>query len=665
MIYRFYHKIQSVFVLLLTVLLASSCTQEEEVSAAVGYLHFPSFEVDLTVEDLVETRAVDLYNVPEASEVTYVVKDKDGKEVYNKQGVWTSPIVMPVGEYTIEATYGSNGFGAPYFRGTATGTIAPLAQEKPSLEMTLSNAMIRVSVGTTLVDHFEPGSTVSLKASGMTGEAAYNTWYYIPSGPNVVLTLNGSNSAGNPATFSYTLTAPQAGKAYNVVCEKDESNWPAINLPEQQDGAWNTRLYITPATYTNVSTTNGAELVYEVSASSTDWTNPIAVEQISGDYYVAKGLTNGSTYYVRARIGNVVSEVKSFTVNENLPGASVTNTHYNTGSLLAGTNSNLTLGLTGILETLRSKGLLQVDATLSNASSTEVRTATVDGNMNPASGWPYLPQGTDYKLTVNHKLSTESTALVSVKSGISVSAPTFTVTMGGYSSYDKYVAGDINGANSVPNAETIYDAGASWGISSSLMSNSNYTKSMKMFLGDTEKASQTPTTNSYTLGEIANLTTWQAYTVKAVVTFDGVTVEATKTHHITGLPYTAAPPKDSGNNPWTRNGNSAQSTVSFESEGVTFSGISQSPSMTSPMFHVPADINVAVASSIKKTGLISTNYQVAIGGTNVISQKCSATTYSLNGNGTLTSANNNVTCKSTYTVVGPKVIVYSVSLSYR
>ncbi len=666
MTHHFYHKIHSFCVLLVAALLTASCTQEEELNAAVGYLHFPSFEVDMTVEDLVTTRAVTLPDVPaDASQIVFVVKDKDGTEVYNKRGAWTTPLALPVGAYTIEATFGSNTFNKPYFQGTATGTITALGQEKPSLQMSLKNALVRVSVSAALAEHFTPGTTVTFTA-GTTVIADYDTWCYVPAGGDVVVNLSGTNSVGTTTSLSYTLSSPAAGKAYNVVCDKDGSNWPTITLPEQQDGAWNTRLYITPATVNNMSAANQNKIVYELSESNTDWSNPVTAEHISGDYYVVKGLTNGSTYYLRARIGKITSVAKQFTVQQELSGTTINATHYNDGSgHLAGTNATVSLGLTGILKTLNDAGLLVFDGFSLSNGSTAVRSASAEGAvMSAADGWPYLPQGSVYVLTGNHKIKGESTAVSFTRSSLSVPAPTFTVSMGAsYSSYDKYLASDITAANNC-NAETIYGVSASWGISNDLLSNSNYTKSMKMYLGDTEKVSQTPTTNSYSLGNITGLTTWQAYTLKASVTFDGKTVEATKTHHITGLPYTTNRPATPQ---WTGTGN-----VDWGFEDGLKLYPNYGSASISLSFHVPGTINVSTTNAINKydTFFTSLYYSVVVGNTTVVSRtdhKNGDHTFT-NSSAALTTSDKSVTIMAEYSQLNTGAfysIIKSFQLLYR
>ena len=99
----------------------SSCVQFSA-QEGMAQLYPPVFEVDATVEDLAQTKAKPAKPVPVAPtypEVHCTGKGKDGKVVYNKQGVWDAPLKLPVGAYSIEAYSGSNTFGTAYFTGTA------------------------------------------------------------------------------------------------------------------------------------------------------------------------------------------------------------------------------------------------------------------------------------------------------------------------------------------------------------------------------------------------------------------------------------------------------------------------------------------------------------------------------------------------------------------
>ena len=177
--------------------------------------------------------------------------------------------------------------------------------------------------------------------------------------------------------------------------------------------------------------------------------------------------------------------------------------------------------------------------------------------------------------------------------------PEFTVSASAYTSYSKYRsycetngadASLLNEANAC-DGSTMYDIKCSVSISdavirqcalsscSAQMSNKNGIYSQASSAGGTALASSP---NFYTLSKFPNLP-WGEYTLRAEVTFDGVTRSASKTYHVTGLPYRADPPSNSGQNPWSG------SAYSWTGDYVRLH-----KHTISQTFHAPADIRVNV-----------------------------------------------------------------------
>ncbi len=611
----------------------ASCVQMEDTQENVGYLCFPGLEVDVTVEDLLQTKALNVdVPRPDESTIKYVITDKNGEST-EKTGPW-EPMKLPVGPYSISATAGTNGFGVPYFAGTYSGTITPLAQETPKLTMNLQNSLVNLSVASALEGHFTLES-VKFESAGHEpvtfAATAVPEWYFVPAGALLKVTFSGRNPIGNPAEFTLSYT-PAAKVAYNVVCGHENTegngnanNLPTITLPEQQAGAWATRLYIDPATVSgNISDDNRAKLVYEVIPEGGDWNNSLTVEQISGDYYVAKGLTNGSRYTVRARIGNLFSEERTVTVKENLEGVTVKSEHYKDGNGdLAGTNSTLSVALPGILGTLNSPevGLLQITGySLSNGSET-VRTASAAGLMTAESAWPYLPQGSNYVLTINHKLRDESASVPSKNTGFTSPSPKsfMSISLTSYSSYDKYLENNKDAANAM-DAFTIKTLGATWTISSDLMNNSNYSKSFTY--NNNGQSVNTYSGNACSLGDKTSLAVGTQYKVSASLTFDGEKVDTgAKTHYITGLPYKQEPlVKDD----WTSEKNHS-GVVDWEYEANCVNirpnyawGSAYARVTSNQEFVLPASVNVNVVNDGNKNGRLGVKYFLRFGSTALI-----------------------------------------------
>ncbi len=526
----------------------ASCMQMEgDSDEAVGYLCAPTLDVDVSVEDLIETKALEGFSVsaPASSDFHYVVKDKDGAVKYDAVGFW-EPLAMPVGTYSVEAYYGENAFGAPYFYGNtpADASIGSLEQETPALTAHIQNAVVKVSVDSDFAQHFtlENVTLTSGTLPSVTLSAAeIADWYFVPSGSELTMVLSGKSSAGVTKEYTHRIT-PAPKSANDIVCRQDGNNVPSVNLPDQTAGAWATRLYVTPAAFTNISLSNQALVVYEILKSG-NWEKADVISEASSDepsYQVFKNLENGRSYTVRARVGNVISNEVSVTVQENLPGTSVSLSLDKPDGVLSGTNVSLNFNLTDILNKLVDKGYLEVSPVLVKDGGTVVRTAPASGNtMAVVNNYPYLPHQSAYTLQIGHKLLDGTDAGVTSYLSASAPAPEFSINLTSYSSYDKYLeykdrADDkaLSKANEM-NAYTIEGMGVSWTISAELISNGNYSKNLTYQGSVVADISGT----SYAAADVTGLAVGTDYGVSAKLVFDGVEETASKTHHITGLPY--------------------------------------------------------------------------------------------------------------------------------
>lgn len=168
---------------------------------------------------------------------------------------------------------------------------------------------------------------------------------------------------------------------------------------------------------------------------------------------------------------------------------------------------------------------------------------------------------------------------------------------------------------------------------------------------------------------------WGEKDITATVTYKDVegneyTATKTITRHITGLPYVAAPPKNNGDNPWKSNYVLAFNKVTFGADNVALSAASIAPFITSPAFHIPEELDVTVNTNHSLAyknifGVKRTVFEVAANNETIISNGDECTKLAMSGNGSLAPLGNTVTCKSTYTMAGPSVTIYSVAINYR
>ncbi len=168
---------------------------------------------------------------------------------------------------------------------------------------------------------------------------------------------------------------------------------------------------------------------------------------------------------------------------------------------------------------------------------------------------------------------------------------------------------------------------------------------------------------------------WGQKDITATVRYKDVegneyTATKTITRHITGLPYVAAPPKDKGDNPWTSNYAWGLNNVTFGADNVALSATSRAPDITSPAFHIPEKLDVTVNTNHSLAykniaGVRKTVFKVEANNKTIISNGDECTKLAMSGNGKLSPAGNTVTCKSTYTMAGPSVTIFSVAINYR
>lgn len=262
----------------------------------------------------------------------------------------------------------------------------------------------------------------------------------------------------------------------------------------------------------------------------------------------------------------------------------------------------------------------------------------------------------------------------------------FDVNISGFpTSYSYYAANegiegisakDVAKANSIPN-DWMGSGSASYvmtstGIPSRLLTFESFTLSVdgKEYVsseaGSSRKEAGTPIVVKATPAH-----TWGQKDITATVRYKDVegneyTATKTITRHITGLPYVAAPPKDKGDNPWKID-HTLGSKITFSADNVALSGIINAPSITSPAFHIPEELDVTVNTnhSLANKGLLKTVFKVEANNKTIISNGDQCTKLAMSGNGSLAPSGNTVTCKSDYTMIGPSVTIFSVAINYR
>lgn len=657
---------RNILILLGLALALSSCVQFSG-QEGMAQLYPPVFEVDATVEDLAQTKAKPAKPVPVAPtypEVHFTVKDKDGNVVYDTLGVWDTPLKLPIGAYSIEAYSGSNTFGSAYFTGGASGTVAAGQEETPTISMALKNAYLAVGLTETLAPHFTAtGNSIRISTASASIDTGLDTYVFVPSGEALSISISGTSSTGMAKTITHSLTARSAATATYLSCDMTTNNAPTITLKGTPE-AWGTVGYIPVATTENISKANVDKMVY-IAENAEDPSSPIQ-GKVEGTEVVFKNLIPGKSYSVYAKIGALYSDPVDMKVDK--PQVSIsTDAHHTTNSSSELDGTDFTAS---IIIPEKFKGVVaNVKLTLSNGT-TALREKTLsasetvwtsDGSEETA--WPYLQHGS-YTLKGTVSYNNESANADFTGPTLSAPAPKFDIVSQPiiYTSYSVYaspnaidgISKGATGANTL-DGSSIYIKKGKVSIADAILSNKNYSTIIEYSYSEGK--------TSFNEGQNKDVE-WGAHTVKSFFTFDNVNKDFESVNcHVTGLPYTAAPPTNTGAHPWSGDANK------WTNEYVRLyrQTINQS-------FNIISDINVNVYFNAQLISRASTTYFYAYaGGVQLFNDKYyefwgGTKPSSGTRSGTLTKTNNTVEVKGD-TELSPSgenhTKVYQVSVTYR
>lgn len=412
-------------------------------------------------------------------------------------------------------------------------------------------------------------------------------------------------------------------------------------------------------------------------------------------FVVAPGEVNGFSITVTAQNGATYSKTsaKSFTVEagaiKNLgvidfkaEPAAVAEHIYENG-VLSGTKVTLTLGVPAGMEayvenltaSMTKDGVEYRSISKTSAAASEV--------MAIANGKTYVPQGDyaiEYTYTLNGVAETKTV-------NVTVPAPEFTVSASAYTSYSKYLEGDVDAANACA-PESMYDIRLSVSISEAVLAQVPMTSNKgTIFKADGSSyfdvSNESPSSPVfYTRPELAGCP-WGSYTLNAEATFDGVTATSpTKPLHITGLPY-KTPSMVEGD--WDFSSwNCEYSNGTIKLGGVSGSG--ECTATSKMAFCVPEPVNIRINTNAtvrahdlrvnifgNLVGVCNqTTFTVSVNGNQIISQNSdyqdndnTGKNYDLTGISTISPSSYSIKMNSSYTLAGPWSKVHSMEILYR
>lgn len=240
-----------------------------------------------------------------------------------------------------------------------------------------------------------------------------------------------------------------------------------------------------------------------------------------------------TTRDLKAKAGTVYS-LGTLGVKLNVtPTLSISHTT-NSSNELNGTDASLTISVDPELAAMIDSWAL----TLKNSNNVVVRNyESTSGTGEVANGYVYLPQGT-YTLSGTYTTKDGKTRNLPSVNATSP-APTFTITVDGYTSYDYGVGTDGYGKNvgtaNGLDGSTIYDISATLNITSTVLNQLNYT-AFSCTLDGSAISSMASNKKFYKSSQASQ--SWKDHTIAASATFDGKTVNASRKVYVTGIPYT-------------------------------------------------------------------------------------------------------------------------------
>lgn len=323
----------------LLTLLLTACQEEEQMSKGKGCLILGDVEISIEAE----TRA---FSLPELDKSNIIIDIIDplgdiietGNLDHYKNGV-----ELFAATYTIKAHYGTKlqMSKTPYYEGIEAIVLTENETKNVSVTVSLANAIIIPNIPSDLSDHYNDIPTFHVAYNEeetlvANGEALY----VLPGDSPYILTLKGQNKANVDIVKNIGNLNVEAKKAYNINCS---TTLPILTLPEQQNGAWAKRLYITPVVAKDskdniIPTPQG--IVYEIQENNREgdmdnWTEwNIATVDTEKEYSIIRNLTPNTEYKLRVQLANSIfsNEINFITEQEQqVPNANMEEWSYTDG----------------------------------------------------------------------------------------------------------------------------------------------------------------------------------------------------------------------------------------------------------------------------------------------------------------------------------------------
>lgn len=523
------------------------CSQEEIVSLANGTLQLNIGNVSQKTE----TRATPSQLGKPLTDKFNLKIQRTGSEIFAYNGTFIDNLELNVGTYNITAYYGENvalGKDCPYYEGTAVATIEDGQSTSVTIPCRVTNALVSVNFGRD------------------EAERTRFDKFYKEYGLRVRIGNHSLNLASDETKQSIYFPAGSEPTLifYGTLREDDRvvsCELKSDNLPTTFEAADHAIVTLTLPDPESALTINISKV--EIETVTIEETIPLSW----------------------------------------LPGPVVIAQHrYDEAGYLQGTDVEFSNSYPG----------MPWRAVVTNADGVTVRSLdagdTFLSSYDSSSEYPYLPSG-DYKATY---YIVDGASPIEVSNVMfSVGKPDLKLTIGGYTSYTKYLEGDVDGANAC-DGKTVYDLLVELNVAESVLAQNDYTFTFRYGSGYTENVEVGK--NRFYRDVVANqAASFDPYHLEANVTFDGVSLSGAKDFFITGLPATYAPPSTA--NGWSK----TSGTVNFNSSDTKL----DKGAISNDGLAVPAQTKVTMDYNVKirAGGLYSTTkFTITIGSTEVFSQ---------------------------------------------
>lgn len=533
---RYINSILSTLTLLLGMAVIQSCQNDMDASDVQGGLHVKLANVSSST---VTRSTPGEIGAPTADMFHLKVENMDGMVKY--EGPLTDETVkLAGGTYIATAAYGENPILAldqPYYIGSKQVTVEPDAVTEASIECKVGNALISVRFGEDEEEHARFSrfySTYGLKVK----VGSYNVTI-----SDYLQDASAYFRAGTSIGLEFTGVLKETGQEVSLDLDVSE----VTGFPQTFKAADHAIVTLTlpePQSAMVVSIS-----AFEMQEAIMDETIPLSWLPIA---------------------------------------VALPEHQYDRNGTLVGTNITFPNAYPG--STWR--------AVVTNSAGTVVRAVQGTGNLlsdyTKNDEWPYLPAG-QYRATY-YIIESESESLANSRDFV-IRSPKLTATVDAWTSYDKYLAGDIEAANECTNS-TAYGFKKQFSVAQSLANNDKY-RSLYSFTA-TVDGNAIPINSN----EITGLS-FAAHTLKVTGTFDGATATAQKTLQITGLPYDSDASKFAGwtGGRWSDDGDSGEAQA--REPGMPCYLFTST--IYTPKFHVPANINYTMSWSVWFYALLMRN----------------------------------------------------------